>query len=354
MSSPKVHIYQAVDESGESHKRLEDAGVEVVADEGIWSERANQREQIEQMFAADTVAAAGVANRTVQITRKSLESAPELRAVVKYTVGYDNVDVDAATELGILVVHSPTEGNWGGVAEGTMAYMLTMLKKVREKDRHVKNGGWRDWSLGGTYVGARQIDGYEGLTIGIIGLGRIGCRLCDLLAPWRVNLIAYDPYVDDSKYVHHNVRKVELETLLKESDVVTLHCDLNKETTGIIGADQLALMKPTAILINAARGPMVDVDALFDVLNQDKIGGAALDVLPEEPPEPQMALAGLGDKILLSPHMITANGGTGLMMAVPWVEAAILAALSGDVPKHVVNTDVLPKWRARFEGKSLL
>ena len=130
-------------------------------------------------------------------------------------MGYDNVDVDAATERGILVVHSPTEGNWGGVAEGTMAYMLSLLKKVREKDRHVKNGGWRDPALFGTYVGARMIDGYEGLTIGIVGLGRIGSRLADLLAPWRVKLIAYDPYAEDSKFVHHNVRPVGLETLLK-------------------------------------------------------------------------------------------------------------------------------------------
>ena len=283
-----------------------------------------------------------------------MDGAPDLRLVAKYTVGYDNVDVDAATERGILVAHSPTEGNWGGVAEGTMADMLSLLKKVREKDRHVKNGGWRDPSLFGTYVGARMIDGYEGLTIGIIGLGRIGSRLADLLAPWRVNLIAYDPYADESKFVHHNARPVDLETLLKESDVVTLHCDLNKETTNLISEKQLALMKPSAILVNAARGPIVNVDALFDALDGDQIAGAALDVLPEEPPEPQLALLGLGDKVLLSPHMITANGGTGLSLAVPWVEAAILAALRGDVPKYVVNEDALPKWRSRFGGQSLI
>jgi len=354
MSGPKVHIYQAVDETGESHERLSKHGIELIVAEGIWAEKANVREKVEQRFDADTIVAAGVANLSVRISENSFNDAPDLRAIVKYTVGFDNVDVDAATQKGIIVVHSPTEGNWGGVAEGVMAYMLTMMKKVREKDRHVKNGGWRDWSLAGTYIGARQIDGYEGLTIGIIGLGRIGSRLADLLAPWRVNLIAYDPYVDDSKYVHHNVKKVDLETLLKESDVVTLHCDLNHETRGIIGAEQLALMKPTATLINAARGPMADIDALFDALDQDKIAGAALDVLPEEPPDPQTHLLGLGDKILLSPHMITANGGTGLGMAIPWVEKAILDILRGEVPKHVANPDVLPKWRERFEGKALI
>ncbi len=354
MAKPIVHIYQPVDQTGKSHERLEAAGARLIMPSGTWDLMANSRVSEEAVLDPGTSVAAGVANRSIQITGASMDGAPDLRLVAKYTVGYDNVDVDAATERGILVVHSPTEGNWGGVAEGTMAYMLSLLKKVREKDRHVKNGGWRDPALFGTYVGARMIDGYEGLTIGIVGLGRIGSRLADLLAPWRVKLIAYDPYAEDSKFVHHNVRPVGLETLLKESDVVTLHCDLNKETTNLIGEKQLALMKPSAILVNAARGPIVDVDALFDALDGDRIAGAALDVLPEEPPEPQLALLGLGDKVLLSPHMITANGGTGLSLAVPWVEAAILAALRGDVPKYVVNEDALPKWQSRFGGQSLI
>ena len=354
MTKPIVHIYQPVDTTGDSHKRLEAAGAQLVMPEGTWDLWANVRVSEDAVLDPGTSVAAGVANRSVQVTAATMDGAPDLRLVAKYTVGYDNVDVDAATERGVLVVHSPTEGNWGGVAEGTMAYMLSLLKKVREKDRHVKNGGWRDPSLFGTYVGARISDGYEGLTIGIVGLGRIGSRLADLLAPWRVNLIAHDPYADESKFVHHNARPVDLETLLKESDVVTLHCDLNKETTNLISEEKLSLMKPSAILINAARGPIVDVDALFDALDGDKIAGAALDVLPEEPPDPQMALIGLGDKVLLSPHMITANGGTGLSLAVPWVEAAILAALRGVVPKYVVNEDALPKWQERFGGQALI
>ena len=296
----------------------------------------------------------GVANRTIQITRKSLESAPQLRMIAKYTNGYDNVHVDAASELGIIVVHSPTESNWGGVAEGTMAYILCLLKKVREKDRAVKSGNWRDPSLFGTYVGSRISDGYEGITIGIIGLGRIGSRLADLLAPLRVTLLANDPYVEDAKFVHHNVKRMDLETLLKQSDVVTLHCDLNEETINLISTEALEKMKPTAILVNAARGPCVDLNALVDALLQEKIAGAALDALTEEPPDPQSALLGLEDKVLLSPHMITANHGGGLIPAIPWVEAAVYSALRGEVPNHVVNVDVLPKWREIFGGKSLL
>ena len=354
MEKPIVKIYHAVDETGDSYMRMEKAGIKVDWQRGVWDSNEKDRHEEEIIFDEDTVVGVGVANRTIQITRKSLESAPQLRMIAKYTNGYDNVQVDAASELGIIVVHSPTESNWGGVAEGTMAYILCLLKKVREKDRAVKSGNWRDPSLFGTYLGSRISDGYEGITIGIIGLGRIGSRLADLLAPWRVTLLAHDPYVEDAKFVHHNVKRMDLETLLKQSDVVTLHCDLNEDTINLISAEALEKMKPNAILVNAARGPCVDLNALVDALLQEKIAGAALDALTEEPPNPQSALLGLEDKVLLSPHMITANHGGGLVPAIPWVEAAIYSALKGEVPNYVVNVDVLPKWRERFGGKSLL
>ena len=354
MEKPIVKIYHAVDETGDSYMRMEKAGINVDWQRGVWDSNEKDQHEEEIIFDADTVVGVGVANRTIQITRKSLESAPQLRMIAKYTNGYDNVHVDAASELGIIVVHSPTESNWGGVAEGTMAYILCLLKKVREKDRAVKSGNWRDPSLFGTYVGSRISDGYEGITIGIIGLGRIGSRLADLFAPWRVTLLAHDPYVEDAKFVHHNVKRMDLETLLKQSDVVTLHCDLNEETINLISTEALEKMKPTAILVNAARGPCVDLNALVDALLQEKIAGAALDALTEEPPNPQSALLGLEDKVLLSPHMITANHGGGLIPAIPWVEAAVYSALKGEVPNYGVNVDVLPKWRERFGGKSLL
>ncbi|MDP6175553.1 MAG: NAD(P)-dependent oxidoreductase [Rhodospirillales bacterium] len=354
MAKPIVEIFQPVDESGASHDRLRDAGIDLVLPEGTWADRANIPGSVEANFNPGAVVAAGVSSRSNLLTAKTLDGSPDLRMVVYYTVGYDNVDFDAAIEKGVLIVHSPTESNWGGVAEGVFAYILAMLKKVRERDKWVKDGQWRDPSLMGTYLGARQIDDYPGLTVGIIGLGRIGGRLADLMAPWRMNLIAYDPYIDDSVYVHHNVKKVGLDTLLRESDIVTVHCVLSKETMNFIGAEEIAKMKPTAILANHARGMIVDVDALFDALDKDQIAGAVLDVLPEEPPDPQSPILGLGEKLLISPHMVAGNKGTGLMMAVPWVEKAILDVLGGEIPKHVVNEDVLPLWKERFAGKSLI
>src|SRR5690606_17167261 len=265
--------------------------------------------------------------------RALLERSPRLRLVAKYTIGFDDVDLDAASALGVLVTHSPTEANWGGVAEGTLALMLALLKRVRERDRHVKAGGWRDPSLLGTYLGARA-DGHPGVTIGIVGLGRAGGRVAELLAPWRVRILACDPYVPDEKFARLNVRRVSLDTLLEESDVVTLHCNLTRETLNMIDAARLALMKPSAVLVNTARGRIVDLGALTDALERNKIAAAALDVLPEEPPPAGTRLLTLGDRVLLMPHMVAANEGGTLGAAIPLATDAVLAALRGEVPDY--------------------
>ncbi|HKJ75350.1 MAG TPA: NAD(P)-dependent oxidoreductase [Alphaproteobacteria bacterium] len=355
-SSPKVHFYHPVDETGASYERLRAAGIEVKLPEGAGNVDGQRLDVADMLFDPDTVIGVGIGATTMgtMISAKTFDSAPDLRMIANFTVGYDNVDVDEATKRGILVIHSPTENNWGGVAEGAMAMLLTVMKRTRERDRHVKAGGWRESSLLGTYLGARQIDNFDGLAIGLVGFGRIARRFADLLAPWRVRLMACDPYVEDAAFAHHNVKQVDLETLLMESDVVSLHCNLTDETRGMIGAPQIALMKNSAMLLNTARGPIVDVDALYDALSKDRLAVAALDVLPLEPPDPQMPLMGLGDKILLSPHMVAGNKGTGLELAVPVVNQAIMAVLRGEVPKFVVNRDVIPAWRERFGDKRLI
>jgi D-3-phosphoglycerate dehydrogenase / 2-oxoglutarate reductase len=257
----------------------------------------------------------------------------------------------AATDLGILVTHAPTESNWGGVAEGTITAMLTMLKKVRERDRYLKDGNpWRDPGLQGTYVGARA-DGYAGITLGLIGLGRIGSRVATLMQPWNVKILAYDPYVPDTKFIEHGVQRVDLDTLLRESDVVSLHVVLTRETRQIIGAAQLRLMKPTAILINTSRGFCVDESALVEALQQERIAGAALDVFEYEPLALNSPLRSLGDKVLLSPHMVSSNLGSGLRPGVRWATESVLHALGGEVPDNVYNTEVIPRWQRCVGGQ---
>jgi len=353
MSAAKVFIFAPVDEARDSHKRLEAEGCELRLGKASWDTPQGNSEPELIRMAQGTHALMGTSIRNVPISRKIMESSPDLRIVAKYTIGVDDVDVEAATDMGILVCHGPTESNWGGVAEGTVTAMLTMLKKVRERDRHLKDGGsWRDPQLQGTYFGSRA-DGYTGITIGLIGLGRIGSRIATLLRPWRMRILAADPYVPESKFTEHGVTRVDLPTLLRESDVVSLHVVLTRETRHMIGAEQLALMKRKAILINTSRGPCVQEPALIEALLRGQIGGAALDVFEEEPLALDSQLRNLGDTVLLSPHMVSSNVGSGLGPGIDWATESVLRALRGEVPDNVYNKEVIPRWERRFGGKSV-
>lgn len=332
---------------------LESQGCELVLGKASWDTPQGDNEVEIALLAKECDALAGTSIRSSPITKKIMQSSNRLRIVAKYTIGVDDVDVEAATEMGILVTHAPTESNWGGVAEGTITAMLTLLKKVRERDRHLKGGGpWRDKQLEGTYVGSRA-DGYAGITIGLIGLGRVGSRVADLMRPWKARILACDPYVPGSKFSEHGVERVDLSTLFRESDVVSLHVVLTRETRHMIGAPQLAQMKPTAILINTSRGYCVDEAALVEALQKGRIGGAALDVFEEEPLALESPLRKLGDKVLLSPHMVSANVGSGIKPGIRWATESVLHALRGEVPDNVYNKEVIERWESRFGGKSV-
>jgi D-3-phosphoglycerate dehydrogenase / 2-oxoglutarate reductase len=354
--SPKVFVFSPIDTAVDSYQELERQGCELRVAPRPWvSPMAPSAEEL-VAGARDSDVLLGSMIYNTTISRAVMQGADRLRAVAKYSIGCEDIDVEAATELGILVTYGPTESNWGGVAEGAMAYMLALLKKVRERDRYLKTDGpWRDPSLVGRYVGARA-DGYPGLTIGIVGLGRVGTRLADLLRPWRARVIACDPYVADDHFAAHGVHRVDLATLLADSDVVTLHCFLNRETRHMIGAEQLARMKPSAILLNASRGSVVDEPALVDALQQHRIAGAALDVFEREPLPLDSPLRGLGDSVLLSPHMITNNVGSGVGPAIGLATNAVLQVLRGEVPDEgiIFNREAIPAWRQRFGGKSIL
>ena len=338
----------------DAEKKLQAAGCEIVQGSAGWhTPQGNSEPEIVAM-ARGADAMMGTSIRSTPITRRIMEAAPELRIVAKYTIGYDDVDVDAATELGIIVTHSPTEANWGGVAEGSMAMMLALLKKVRERDEAMKAGKWRTEDLQGTYVGARMQDGYEGITIGIVGLGRIGRRLTELLKPWRVRILACDPYCEIARFTLSGVVRCDLETLLRQSDVVSLHCTLNDSSRRLINAQTLAMMKPTAILLNAARGGVVDEGELIAALEKGTIAGAALDVFEDEPLPAASPLRKLGHKVLLSAHMVSGNRASGIKPGAIWAAQNVAAALRGELPEYIVNTDVLPRWKQRFISKPII
>jgi phosphoglycerate dehydrogenase-like enzyme len=160
--------------------------------------------------------------------------------------------------------------------------------------------------------------------------------------------------VPDDKFARCGAERATLETLLAEADVVTLHCSLTRETRNLIDAERLARMKPSAVLVNTARGRIVDLDALCTALERGALAAAALDVLPEEPPPPDARVLELGDRVLLMPHMVAANEGGTLGAAVPLATAAVLAALRGAVPAHVCNGEAVAAWRARFGARPLI
>ena len=353
MPNPRVFVFAPGD--AESLKELEAAGCSLVLGSANWSDPTGDSTERLAEMASGADALVGTSIKGAKISREVLAASEGLRIVAKYTVGVDEIDIDAATVLGILVTHAPTEANWGGVAETTVTKMLTLLKNTRERDEHLKSGGpWRSEALTGVHLGYRAEDGYEGIVLGLIGLGRIGTRVARLMAPWGMRMVAHDPYVSDDHFRELGVERLALDDVLRQSDVVSLHVILTKETYHMISSRELALMKPSAALINTSRGPAVDEPALVQALQDETIAGAALDVFEVEPLPLDSPLRAMGGNVLLSPHMSSHNIGGGIGPGITWGTADVLHALRGEEPEHVYNVEALPAWRERFSGRGLI
>jgi D-3-phosphoglycerate dehydrogenase len=354
MNKPKILIYAPREEPPNIISSLEDAGFVIAYGDKAWQLPRGDHEADFVAAARDAVALQGTSIRHTPISRRVMESSQRLRIVAKYTVGVDDVDVDAATELGIMVCHAPTEANCFGVAEQTMAFMLAILKKVRERDADVRAGKWRLPEHATIFLGRRMSDGYPGITIGLVGLGRVGTRVAQLLAPWRVRVIAYDPYIPPAHFLLANVTPVDYPTLLRDSDIVSFHVVLTRETRNMLSEREIALMKPTAVVINTARGKVIDEAALARALAEGRLRAAAIDAFEEEPPPPDSPLRALGTKVLMSPHAASYNEGGELGPGIAWATRSVLTALAGNVPDNVYNRDVIPRWRERFGGVSII
>jgi phosphoglycerate dehydrogenase-like enzyme len=292
----------------------------------------------------------GTSMRHTPISRRVMEASQRLRVVAKYTVGVDDIDTEAATDLGIMVCHAPTESNCFGVAETTVAMMLSMLKKLADRDADVRAGKWRTADNFSYYVGQRTSDGFRGQTIGFVGFGRIASRVAQLLTPWRCRMIAYDPYVQPSQFLAHGVQAVDYETLLRESDLVSFHVVLTKETRYMFGEEQIKLMKPHAVVVNTSRGKVIDEKAVARAIEEGRLRGTAIDAFEEEPLPADSPLRKLGNRALLSPHSASYTEGGELRQGVDWATRSVITALKGGIPDNVYNKDVLPLWRQRFGG----
>ena len=270
-------------------------------------------------------------------TREIMTAAPRLRAVVSSVIGVDTIDMDAANDLGLIVGHGAMPENYLGVAESTVMLIAALLLDLHGKETLLRTNAPRPARLK-----ARMV---RGKTIGLVGLGRTARGVVERLAGWQVTLQAYDPYVDQ-EHAPPGVTMVDLPTLLGSSDVVSVHVTLTDETRHLLGATELRLMRPEAYLINTARGPAIDEQALYRVMQDGHLAGAALDVFAQEPLAPESPLRQL-DNVILTPHMV--GHSQELMASIPPTAAEnVLRILRDEPPLYVKNPEILAAWRRRL------
>lgn len=262
-----------------------------------------------------------------------LDAASRLRLIALTSVGFDMVDIAACTRRGILVTNTP-DVLTDTVADLTFALILAVARRVCETERWLRAG---KWETPGVSPMGRDV---HHATLGIVGLGRIGAAVAERARGFRMQILYADFVRRETLEAQHGYRFVDLDTLLRESDFVTLHLPLLPETTGIIGAAQFALMKPTAYLINAARGPVVDESSLMAALQAGRIAGAGLDVFEREPVDPTNPLLSMENVVAL-PHVGSATEATRQAMVDLAVDN-VLAVMQGKPPLTPVNPDVFP------------
>jgi len=229
-----------------------------------------------------------------RVTKEIIEAGTHLKIIGRAGVGVDNVDVPAATRQGIVVVNSP-QGNTIAAAEHAIAMMLALSRHIPEANVSVKNGQWNRKQFIGVEVYKK--------TLGIVGLGKIGSHVAAAAKAMGMKLLAYDPFISQDRAEQLGCRLVDLDLLIRESDYISLHMPKTEETYHLINAEALAQMKPTARIINCARGGIVDEVALAEALKSDQIAGAAVDVYENEPLEENSPLRELGQKVILTPHL---------------------------------------------------
>ena len=275
----------------------------------------------------------GVMSLAPRYTRESFEGVERLTVIGRFGVGYDNVDLLAATDANVAVFIVP-EGVKRPVAESVLTLMLALSKKLLMKDKLTREGRWRQHT---GYLGNQL----GGRTLGLIGVGNIGSEVVRLVKPFEMRVLAFDPYAKPEHAASLNVTLTDLDTVLRESDFVSVNCPLTPETRHLISTREFSLMKPSAYFINTARGPIVDQKALTAALQSGQIAGAGIDVFEVEPVPPDEPLLQL-ENVIVTPHGIC------------WTEECLrdngrldciglLKVSRGEAPDNVVNKEVLSK-----------
>ena len=278
---------------------------------------------------------------TDRVDEELLDRAPRLLVVSNMATGFDNIDVAAASRRAVLVTRTP------GVlsettAEFTLALMFAAARRVVEGDRMTRAGEWRTW-------GPEILLGQDlaGSTLGIVGMGGIGAEVARRARTLGMQVVYHSRTRKPALERKYRMEFVELEDLLGEADFVSLHAPLTPEARHLIDERALRIMKRSAVLVNTARGPLVDQAALYDALKAGEIAAAALDVTDPEPVDPNDPLLSLPN-VIITPHIASASVATRSRMAMLAAEN-LVEALNGNVPKHAVNREIVREWRARLK-----
>jgi D-3-phosphoglycerate dehydrogenase len=326
MTEKGHHVYVVQGQKERDYSDCQAALAHVPARVTVLPFMRDEAEMIDRMRDADALVVS-----FSPVTRGLMSALEGLKTVVRTGVGYDVIDVPAATELGVIVVNIPDI--WvREVANHALALLLAWNRKIITLDRQVREGVWS----GG--VPGDRTGSLHGETVGIVGLGNIGSAFARRVAAFETTVIACDPYVDDRHFAALGVERVSLEALAERADYVSVHTLLNAETRHLIGEKFFRRMKPTAILINTSRGPVVDEKALMRALEEKRLAGAALDVWEQEPVVRDNPLLKL-DNVIATPH--AAYFSSAAVAAVPRrCGEEVARVLTGQRPLNVVNPDV--------------
>ncbi|MDA4131276.1 MAG: C-terminal binding protein, partial [Thaumarchaeota archaeon] len=281
----------------------------------------------------------GIIVSVAPLKRDVVSNLERARAIVCYGVGYDNVDVKAATEKGILVCNVPDFMTYE-VAEHTMALILSLVRKIPWADKFARTSEWKKNGIR-SWNNFRPLSYLDGKVAGIVGFGRIGRQVAELLKAFHVTVIAFDPYVPQEVAQKMDVELVDLPTLMKKSDIVSVNAFLSEETFHLIDEEELNMMKESAIIVNTSRGKLINNEALVKVLKAKKIAGAGLDVLEMEPAEPNSPLL-LLDNVVITPHIAGMSEKASLNSR-RLASEEMVRILVGSSPRNPINKEVLKK-----------
>ena len=275
----------------------------------------------EELDAALVGAHALIVRSETRVTAEMMSRAPHLKVIARAGIGVDTIDVPAATSRGIAVMNAPG-ANTVSAAEHAIALLLSLLRHIPQAAETMRQGGWD----------RKRFEGSElrGKTLGVVGLGRIGGYVAQVAHAFGMTIVAYDPFVDPQRAAELQARLLPIDQLLAQADIVTLHVALTDETRHLLNAQRLKLMKPTAFLVNTARGELVDEGALVAAVKGNQIAGAAIDVFAEEPLAKDSPLRGL-DRVLLTPHLAASTAEAQKRVSIEICTAVRNALLSGDL-----------------------